>query len=48
MGNLTIGKSPDDAVAIISNRYDGMWGQTPGDSGVGTAICTWHGQIFQR
>ncbi|MBE3122596.1 MAG: M28 family peptidase, partial [Thermoplasmata archaeon] len=38
MGNLTIDKSPDDATVVISNRYDGMWGQTPGDSGVGAAI----------
>jgi hypothetical protein len=37
-GNKTIDKSPNDTIAILSNRYDGMWGQTPGDSGVGTAI----------
>jgi hypothetical protein len=37
-GNITIEKSPDDAIAIISNRYDGMWGQTPGDSGFGAGI----------
>jgi hypothetical protein len=38
VGNITIDNNPDDAIAIISNRYDGMWGQTPGDSGVGGAI----------
>ena len=38
VGNITIDKSPDDAIAIISNRYDGMWGQTPCDSGVGGGI----------
>ena len=38
VGNITIDESPDDAVAIISNRMDGMWGQTPGDSGVGGGI----------
>ena len=38
LGNITIDHSPDDALAIISNRYDGWWGQTPGDSGVGGAI----------
>jgi len=31
-------ESPDDAIVLISNRIDGMWGQTPGDSGVGGAI----------
>lgn len=30
--------SPDDSIVIISNRMDGWWGQTPGDSGVGGAI----------
>ncbi len=38
IGELNINKSPDDQRIIISNRYDGMWGQTPGDSGIGTAI----------
>ncbi len=38
IGNITIDESPDDAIAILSNRYDGWWGQTPGDSGVGGAI----------
>ncbi len=37
--NISIpGGSPGNAVGIFSNRYDGMWGQTPGDSGVGCAI----------
>jgi len=38
IGNITIDNSPSDAIAILSNRYDGWWGQTPGDSGVGGAI----------
>jgi hypothetical protein len=38
IGNITIDSSPDDKIAIISNRYDGWWGQTPGDSGIGGAI----------
>ncbi len=46
-GNITIDKSPDDAIAIISNRYDGMWGQTPGDSGVGTAIVLGIAKYFK-
>jgi len=47
MGNLTIEKSPGDAIAIVSNRYDGMWGQTPGDSGVGTAIVLGIAKYFK-
>ncbi len=38
LGNLTIPRSPDDKIAVISNRYDGWWGQTPGDSGFGAGI----------
>jgi hypothetical protein len=34
--NIT--KSPDDAIVVISNRIDGWWGQTPGDSGTGCAL----------
>lgn len=37
-GNITIDKSPNNAIAIISDRYDGMDGQTPGDSAVGGGI----------
>ena len=38
IGELNIDESPEDMYYIISNRYDGMWGETPGDSGIGTAI----------
>jgi len=38
MGNLTIPYNPQDKIAVISNRYDGWWGQTPGDSGFGAGI----------
>jgi len=38
IGNITIDKSPEDKIVIISNRYDGWWGQTPGDSGLGGGI----------
>ena len=38
IGELNIDESPDDKYFIISNRYDGMWGETPGDSGIGTAM----------
>jgi len=47
IGNITIENSPDNAIAIISNRYDGMWGQTPGDSGVGTAIVLGIAKYFK-
>jgi hypothetical protein len=47
-GNLTISKSPENANVIVSNRYDGMWGQTPGDSGVGTAICLGMAKFFKE
>ncbi|MBU0497997.1 MAG: M28 family peptidase, partial [Candidatus Thermoplasmatota archaeon] len=46
-GNISIDKSPDDTIAIISNRFDGMWGQTPGDSGVGTAIVLGIAKYFK-
>ena len=48
VGNITIDKSPDDAIAIISNRYDGMWGQTPGDSGVGGGILLGIAKYFKE
>jgi len=38
IGNITIDESPDDKYIIISNRYDGWWGEAPGDSGIGTAM----------
>jgi hypothetical protein len=38
IGNITIPQNPNDAITVISNRYDGWWGQTPGDSGIGGAI----------
>jgi len=38
VGNITIDKSPENKIAIISNRYDGWWGETPGDSGAGAGI----------
>ena len=30
--------SPNNSVIIINNRFDGWWGETPGDSGIGGAI----------
>jgi hypothetical protein len=47
-GNLSISKSPNNARVIVSNRYDGMWGQTPGDSGVGTAIVLGLAKFFKE
>jgi hypothetical protein len=34
----TIPQSPNDTIAVLSNRIDGWWSETPGDSGVGGAI----------
>ncbi|HEC77339.1 MAG TPA: M20/M25/M40 family metallo-hydrolase [Thermoplasmatales archaeon] len=31
-------KKKSNKIVIISNRYDGWWGETPGDSGAGGAI----------
>jgi hypothetical protein len=47
-GNLSISKSPDNAKAIVSNRYDGMCGQTPGDSGVGTSTVLGMAKFFKE
>jgi len=33
-----ISHSPGNAIAVLSNRMDGWWSETPGDSGVGGAI----------
>ncbi len=38
VGYRNITKSPDDGIVILSNRIDGWWGETPGDSGTGAAI----------
>jgi hypothetical protein len=38
IGYRNISQDPTDPVVILSNRIDGWWGQTPGDSGVGGAI----------
>jgi hypothetical protein len=46
-GNLTIKKSPGDVIAIVSNRIDGMWGQTPGDSGIGGAVVLGIAKYFK-
>jgi hypothetical protein len=47
IGNITIDQSPDNAIAIYSNRIDGWWGQTPGDSGIGGAIILGIAKYFQ-
>jgi hypothetical protein len=33
-----ISQSPGNAIAVLSNRIDGWWSETPGDSGTGGAI----------
>jgi hypothetical protein len=38
IGNISIPHSPNDNITVISNRYDGMWSEAPGDSGAGAGI----------
>jgi len=38
VGNITNPNNHAKDIAIISSRYDGQWGQTPGDSGCGNAV----------
>jgi len=38
VGYRNITHSPNDNSVVISNRYDGWWGETPGDSGTGAGI----------
>ena len=38
IGNITIPHSPNDNVTIVSNRYDSLWSEAPGDSGAGAGI----------
>ena len=46
-GNITIDKSPNDAMIIVSNRFDGWWGECPGDSGAGTGIALGIAKYFK-
>jgi hypothetical protein len=36
--DLHIAQSPEDQVVILSSRYDGMWGECPGDSAAGKIL----------
>lgn len=47
-GNLTIEKSPDDAIIVLSNRFDGWWGECPGDSGAGGGIILGIAKYFKE
>jgi len=42
-----ISHSPDDKIVVLSNRIDGWWSETPGDSGVGGAILLGIAKNFQ-
>jgi hypothetical protein len=44
---LNITKSPQDKTIVISNRYDSMWGECPGDSGCGTGIVMGIAKYFK-
>jgi hypothetical protein len=39
--------SPNNAIAVLSNRIDGWWGEAPGDSGVGGAILLGIAKYFK-
>jgi hypothetical protein len=43
--NIT--NSPNNAITVLSNRMDGWWGETPGDSGVGGAILLGIAKYFK-
>jgi len=47
MGNITVNENPGAPTIILSNRYDGMWGQTEGDAGVGAAILLGIAKYFK-
>jgi len=38
IGNITIDTSDGAPTTVISNRYDGVWSEAPGDSGAGAGI----------
>ena len=38
VGNISGQRGPEDGIILISNRFDGWWGETPGDSGAGAGI----------
>lgn len=42
-----ISHSPDDKIVVLSNRVDGWWSETAGDSGVGGAILLGIAKFFQ-
>jgi hypothetical protein len=46
--DLHISKSPNDAIVILSSRYDAMWGECPGDSGAGNGIIMGVAKYMQR
>jgi len=39
--------NPSGETVVISNRYDGWWGETPGDSGAGTALVLGIAKYFK-
>ena len=48
VGNITNPNNHAKDIAIISSRYDGQWGETPGDSGCGNAVVLGLAKYFSE
>ena len=48
VGYRNISNNPDNSTVIISSRIDGMWGETPGDSGTGNAVMLGIAKYFNE
>jgi hypothetical protein len=47
-GNITIPKSPDNKIVVISNRHDSFWGECSLDSGAGAGIVLGIAKYFKE
>jgi len=47
-GHITIPKSPEDKIVLISNRVDSFYGECPGDSGIGTGVVLTLAKFFRE
>ena len=48
VGYRNISQSPGDGIVVLSNRIDGWWGETPGDSGAGCALLLGIAKYFHE
>jgi len=48
VGHITIPKSPEDAIVVISNRHDSWFGECPLDSGAGAGIVLGIAKYFKE